>query len=237
MSRLRPFRLLGLVLLSLVALSIGTRPALKGQQPSAAVATSFVGGAFGGNDKEDKPGIPTAYLPAPPMTVIEAKIRLKLQEKIPMNFPQETPLDDLLKHVREVTVDKVDFPDGLPIYVNPQGLQDADKTPASTIAINLKGIPLATSLKLALDQLDLAFWIHPDGLLVITNKESEDIPVGYEGTVLHQLSAIQREVSALRQELRLLRGLPVNSGMYSGPLQMPANSTPAGGMKGPGGMM
>ncbi len=82
----------------------------------------------------------------------------------------------------------------------------------------MKGIPLATTLKLVLAQLDLAFWINPDGLLIVTNKDSEDIPIGYEGTVLHQLSAIQREVAGLREELRFMRGVPAGGGMYSGPM-------------------
>ncbi len=140
MSRLRPYWLLGFVVLGLVALSVGNRPALKAQQPNATVATSFVGGAFGGGDEEPQK-IPTAYLPAPPMTLAETKIRLKLQERIAMNFPNETPLEDILKYIQQTTIDKVEFPDGLPIYVDPVGLQNADRRPDLARRHRLEGHP------------------------------------------------------------------------------------------------
>ena len=207
MSRLRPFRTLGFALLGLVALSIGSRPALRAQQPTATIAPAFVGGAFGGANQEAEP--PTSS-PAttPRMTLPEAKTRMKLYEKIPVNFPNDTPLEDLINHVRQTTVDKVDFPDGLPIYVDPVGLQDADKTLADTIRIDLKGIPLATSLKLALAQLNLAYWVNPDGLLIITASIAEDMPADVDTKILSTLSALRREVSMLRAEVGLLRGVP-----------------------------
>ena len=46
-----------------------------------------------------------------------------------MSFPQETPLEDVLKYIKDATQDEAaGLPTGIPIYVDPVGLQDADKT-------------------------------------------------------------------------------------------------------------
>ena len=211
MCRPRLIRPLGFALAGLVALSIGTRPTLKAQQSPAVIATTFVGGAFGGGNQEGEPGPPAVYLPAPPMTVAEAKTRLKLHEKIPMNFPVATPLQDVLSTIERSTVDKADFPEGLSIYVDPQGLQDADKTTASTVIINLKNLPLGTTLELLLKQLGLTYWVNKDGLLIIT-ADGDDLvtPSTLDREILSNLSSLRAEVRALRAELHSLRrgGLP-----------------------------
>jgi hypothetical protein len=154
-----------------------------------------------------------------------------------MAFPNEIPLEDVLKYIRASTAEKADFPDGLPIYLDPIGLQEAEKTPTSVITIDLKGIPLATCLKLSLGQLGLAYYIHPDGLVVITSKDSEDIPIEAESVILEELSALRREVRTLREEIRFSRGMPASGGMYSGPLPYRSESRPAQGQGAPGGMM
>ena len=55
-----------------------------------------------------------------------------------MHFPNETPLEDVIKYVRTSTTSPA-FPDGIPIYVDPLGLQEAEKTTASTVTIDLRG--------------------------------------------------------------------------------------------------
>ncbi len=100
----------------------------------------------------------------------------KLNERISMNFPNDTPLSDVQKYIEQSTQDEAaGLPTGIPIYVDPQGLQDADKTMASTVAINLEGIPLRTTLRLLLRQLNLTYTVK-DGLLTITSSSSEDQP-------------------------------------------------------------
>ncbi len=206
MRRLLMIGLIGSAVLGICAVSIGTRPTLKAQQTPAAISTNAVGGAFGGADPRDEPS-PPIKLASQPMTLAETKVRMKLQEKVTISFPVEATLNDLVKFVEEKTVDKVDFPEGVAIYVDPLGLQDADKTMTSTISISLKGIPLATSLKLALRQLGLDFWVNPDGLLIITYAEAEDIPVDSGKLMLEGLIALRHEVRALRNEVRFSRGV------------------------------
>jgi hypothetical protein len=100
----------------------------------------------------------------------------KLGEPISMNFPNDTPLEDVKKYIEQSTQDEAGgLPTGIPIYVDPQGLQDADKTMASTVAINLEGIPLKTTLRLLLKQLSLTYTVK-DGLLTITSTSTDDQP-------------------------------------------------------------
>ena len=64
---------------------------------------------------------------------------------VPMNFNEDTPLEHVIKYVKEAT--KVSIKSGLPIYVDPIGLQEAEKSMTSTITnINLDGLPLSTTL-------------------------------------------------------------------------------------------
>ena len=103
-------------------------------------------------------------------------ILAKLNERISMNFPNETPLEDVKKYIEQSTQDEpAGLPTGIPIYVDLQGLQDADKTMASTVIMNLEGIPLKTTLRLMLKQLSLTYTVK-DGLLRITSTSAEDQP-------------------------------------------------------------
>ncbi len=68
-----------------------------------------------------------------------------------------------------------DHPDvlGIPIYVDPIGLQEAERSLNSTVQIDLEGVPLKTTLRLMLKQLGLAYTVK-DGFLMITSEDSED---------------------------------------------------------------
>jgi hypothetical protein len=92
----------------------------------------------------------------------------KLDEPIPMPFANETPLDDVLKYIKQSTTTPT-F-QGIPIYVEPVGLQDAERSLNSTIQMDLEGVALRRTLQLVLAQLDLAYFVE-DGFLVITSKE------------------------------------------------------------------
>lgn len=89
-----------------------------------------------------------------------------------MSFPNETPLEDVLSYIKQAT--KGPRFAGIPIYVDPVGLQEADKTTSSTVHIDLEGVPLRRALQLILSQLDLAYFVE-DGILVITSPESEEL--------------------------------------------------------------
>ena len=234
MSRLRPYRLLGIAVLGLATLSMGTRPALHAQQAPAAASAAFVGGAFGGGAKSE----PVIVLPepyhveAPPKTVEELKTYFKLQDKVVMNFPENSTLDDVVKFIRKVTIDeKAGFPQGVPIYVDPLGLQDADKTLSSTVHFEFDGMRLEKGLRLILKQLSLTYEIDKDGLITITATASDDSkPMSNEFANWHAFDLLRAEIHALREEvrdLRLLQGAPNPT-----PARLPEATPPRGGMGG-----
>ncbi len=148
--------------------------------------------AFGHSANRDTwPGLPTEHLlnaarrwfppivsgfPTSSDTTASANARIlqALEQPVPMPFPQDTPLEDILKHVQAATR----RPDGksIAIYVDPIGLQEAEKSMNSTARIDLEGVALKTSLRLCLEQLDLVYSVR-GGLLLITSEEHEIIPV------------------------------------------------------------
>lgn len=111
---------------------------------------------------------------SPDVVAANAAIIEALKQTVPMSFEEETPLEDVLKHIKAATP----FPGGksIPIYVDPIGLSEADKTMASTVRnVHLDGIPLKTTLRLLLDQLDLAYSIR-SGFLMISSREEPVTP-------------------------------------------------------------
>jgi len=100
------------------------------------------------------------------------KILEKLDEPISMSFKEETPLEDVLKYIQKATTTATSS--GIPIYVDPVGLQEAEKSMTSTVRnMAVDGVPLKITLKLLLKQLDLTYQVR-NGLLTITSNESTD---------------------------------------------------------------
>jgi tetratricopeptide (TPR) repeat protein len=95
----------------------------------------------------------------------------KLDEPLSMSFANETPLDDVLKYIKQAT--QTPTFNGIPIYVDPIGLQEAERSMNSTVQIDLDGVPLKTTLRLLLKQLGLVYTVK-DGFLMITSEDSED---------------------------------------------------------------
>ena len=135
-----------------------------------------------------------------------------LEQPVSMHFPTDTPLEDIKKYIENATEDKAaGLPKGIPIYFDPQGLQDADKTMASTVSINLEGLPLKTTLELALKQLALTYRVQ-DGLLFITSTQPEDqvTPLGImedkamRGELTREQYKQLIEVLKLRKEVEVL---------------------------------
>ena len=95
----------------------------------------------------------------------------KLNERIAMNFPDETPFQDVVKYIEQNTKDdKAGLPNGIPIYVDPLGLIASDKLITSPVSINLNGIPLKTTLRLLLKQLAMTYHVQ-DGILIIVSTD------------------------------------------------------------------
>ena len=120
----------------------------------------------------------------------------KLEEPISMSFAAETPLEDILKYIRQATTSSTY--QGIPIYVDPFGLQEADKTMTSTVRnMDLEGVPLRRTLQLLLKQLDLAYFVE-DGVLCVTSLKS----MARFDPAMHEPSPIMERVNkAERGEL------------------------------------
>jgi RNA polymerase sigma factor (sigma-70 family) len=102
------------------------------------------------------------------------QILAKLEEPISMSFANETPLDDVLKYIKQATTTPTFS--GIPIYVDPKGLQEAERSLNSTVSLDLEGVPLRRTLQLVLTQLDLAYFVE-DGFLVITSEDMAGRPL------------------------------------------------------------
>ena len=94
-------------------------------------------------------------------------ILAKLEQPIPIKFPKNTPLEDVLKFIKSATAGPHDV--GIPIYIDPVSLQDAGKTMQSPVTLDIEGVPLWTTLRLLLKQLGLAYQVK-DGLLTICGE-------------------------------------------------------------------
>jgi hypothetical protein len=95
------------------------------------------------------------------------QIRDRLKQVIDMGFDHPTPLDQVLKRVKQATTDAT-FP-GIPIYVEPDGLQLAGVNLSFLVTVPKKG-PVEFLLSSALRQLRLSY-IVKDGFLMISSRD------------------------------------------------------------------
>ena len=103
-------------------------------------------------------------------TAANARIRRILQKPASFAFNEDPSLEDLLDDIQE-SIAGTDG-EGIPIYVNPLRLSEADKTMLSTVRnFSAKNVPLRGTLERCLDQLDLAYVVK-DGVLEITSREA-----------------------------------------------------------------
>jgi Domain of unknown function (DUF4139)/N-terminal domain of unknown function (DUF4140) len=125
------------------------------------------------------------------------RILAELAKPLELPFREETTLDDVMAYVKQSTK-SASLPDGIPIYVDPMGLQEAEKSLTSTVRnIEFKGVPLKVGLGLLLKQLDLTYEVK-GGLLTIISRESAE-EQGREGGLTLELA--QASVGAsLNQE-------------------------------------
>ncbi len=100
-----------------------------------------------------------------------AAIRSQLEQLTSFPFAEATPLQDFIKYLKQATQSSNHI--GLQFYLNPRGLESAGTTPTSTVTLDLENIPIRTGLKLALDQLELSFYVR-DGVVIVTSKEWVD---------------------------------------------------------------
>jgi hypothetical protein len=108
-------------------------------------------------------------------------ILAKLDEPVSMEFPKATPLDDVLVYIKRSAKKGPNVP-GLPIYIDPLGLQEVQRSLNSTVTIRLKDTPLKDSLQDVLSQGKLAYCVKDDVLFisspqgVVREKKAKAVP-------------------------------------------------------------
>ena len=128
------------------------------------------GGMGGGMMGRGLGGVKPPYKPTPADEDRNKVILAKLEKPVPMHFSNETSLESLIKYIKEAT--KGPGEKTIPIYVDPQGLEDSDKTMQSTINLDLEDVALKVTLRLALRQLNLHYVVK-EGVLVIDHISEE----------------------------------------------------------------
>lgn len=92
-------------------------------------------------------------------------ILARLDEPVPMEFPKATPLDVVLEHIKRSAKKGPNDP-GLPIYIEPLGLQEVHRNLNGLVTIRGKGSPLKDSLQQVLSQVHLAYCVKDDVLII-----------------------------------------------------------------------
>ena len=113
---------------------------------------------------------------APRDRAIHGKLVLPLALHLPN--PSTPSLEQLARSIAETTKDRTaGLPEGIPIDFDPQGLLDADRSPATTVdLVQQEGVPLGRTLSLMLDQVTLIYYVRGGRLTITTNsKGSEEI--------------------------------------------------------------
>ena len=98
-----------------------------------------------------------------------------MNRPLALTYPDGASLEQLLKDIKFHSTGQPKLPAGIPIYVDPIGLSEADKTMASTVRKQPpdQKLTLREHLKRVLKPLGLDFTIR-DGFLMITSQEALD---------------------------------------------------------------
>ena len=104
------------------------------------------------------------------VTAAEAWTWRVLHEVVPVHFPDETPLKDVLLAVQRATVGKGKGGRGLVMHVDTVSLQKSNDGLDAKVSIDLERAPLCTALGLVLRQYDLHFGVRGDGVVLITTN-------------------------------------------------------------------
>ena len=168
-------------------------PAGAAGQPGDIAGGAATGGMGGPGGRNSRALFLDIAANAPELAILDknprsVEVRKKLEEPISISFEGATPLDDVVKYIKQATTSKTYS--GIPIYVDPYGRNnDADATMKSTVNhMELEGIPLKTTLRLMLKQVDLAYCVR-DGVLIISSPEG----------ILDELMEAKQELQTARE--------------------------------------
>ncbi len=165
-------------------------------KPVAERTLPFMFGGFaGGGGAEEAPELkPVTVYVVPPITVKAAKTWQILGQSIAFNFPQETPLEDVLKYLKSATSDEKTKEKGVSIYVDPVGLQECEKTMASPVTLELQDVPISVGLTLMLRQLGLKFYVDPHGIVMIVSEGETEHLTDPSTQILEELVELRGQV-------------------------------------------
>ena len=93
----------------------------------------------------------------------------RLEEPVDLAFPKETPLDEVLQHIRR-SARKAPDDRLIPIYPDPLGFQRSEKTTLFPVTIAAKGIRAKDAFTQLLEPLGLSY-IVKDDLLIISDPQ------------------------------------------------------------------
>ncbi len=96
-------------------------------------------------------------------------ILAKLDIPISLRYPKGATLRRVVSDIKRAIKGPNDA--SIPVHVAPDGLKRGDKTMSSPVTMELKGVPLRTTLRLLLAQLGMGFYVE-DGLLIISDQDS-----------------------------------------------------------------
>jgi hypothetical protein len=102
-----------------------------------------------------------------------------LAESMALGYPEGAPLDEVLKLIKQGSTGQPKLPAGIPIYVDPLGLQEAGKNLEAPVKRpeSADHLTLGEHLRRILGPLGLGYEVK-SGFLMITSKESLDVPGG-----------------------------------------------------------
>jgi hypothetical protein len=128
-------------------------------------------------------------------------ILAKLDERVSMVFPNDTPLGQVLNYVKQTAKNGPDD-SGIPIYVDPVGLDQAEVPFFATVTINAKDVPLKVALANVLEQHHLAYVVKDEFLLISSpdgieeDLQERSVTVGFASPKTKAvLAALERPVS------------------------------------------
>ncbi len=90
----------------------------------------------------------------------------RLEDKIDLRF-EKTSLEDVFKRIQSASR-RGPNDRGMWIYVDPVGLEEAEKTLATPVSFTAKGEPLKSSLNRLLKSISLTYTVK-DGYLMVTS--------------------------------------------------------------------
>lgn len=138
-----------------------------------------------------------------PITPESAATWTMLQKKTAFRFEQPVSFEDLLKAIIAMSSDK----DGktLKVFVDPVGLQEASRSMDSKVVMNVANVRIGTGLQAALDQLDLAYSVNPQGFVTITSAASIGADDESNTPLLDRLDTLEKGMAELRAAIRAQR--------------------------------